>query len=142
MIQNENDLRALVREECGDKARWVEPGLGSSYGLPDCWVAHKGHCVHLELKLGRIIQVGELSTLAFDLRPGQRQEIKAMMRDKIKVGVLVGLVHSNLIWFLRPVKEVIEGRVGSQILVNQSNEWEAGSTGEKSFESGINMLYF
>ena len=54
MIVNEDDVRAWVRQASGGKARWVEPALGSTPGLPDCWVPFDSAQVHLELKAGEI----------------------------------------------------------------------------------------
>lgn len=146
MIENENDIRDFVRADAGGKERWVEPSIGSSYGLPDCWVAHNGHCIHLELKVGKI--VGALTNtpaLSFELRPGQKKEIRKMVADGLKVGLLVGLIQTEAMWFIRPCPEMYEGKIPMDVMLKQSQEYSAGSSSSEegnSFQSGLNFIYF
>jgi hypothetical protein len=143
MIRNENDIRALVRADAKGKDRWVEPAIGSTYGLPDCWVAHKGHCVHVELKVGALVHKGvNMPSVKFELRAGQRSEIKAMMRDGLKVGVLVGLINTDVAWFIRPCLGLYRGEVTAEEMLMYSQECEFGSNSSKSFESGLSFLSF
>lgn len=87
MINSEDDVRAWVREASGGKARWVEPALGSTPGLPDCWVPmHCGSQVHLELKAGRLTG----GMLRYKLRPEQKREIAKMADDSVPVGLRIG----------------------------------------------------
>jgi hypothetical protein len=109
MFQTEGDVRFWVREASNGHARWVEHARGGTVGLPDCWVPCRGTLtsVHLELKLGEI----KGSELCFTIRPEQRREIFAMVRDNVPVGLLVGIKGSETAMFIPPVKGVLFGRM-------------------------------
>jgi len=110
VILSEDDVRAYVREASGGKARWIEPALGSTPGLPDCWVP-KGKGigqVHLELKCGQI----KNGRLRFKVRPEQKKEIKRMIQDGVVVGFLVGIQDTHNCVFMAVTGDSLGGNVG------------------------------
>lgn len=107
MINSEDDVRAYVRQASAGRARWVEPALGSTPGLPDCWVPMGDRQVHLELKCGEI----KGGKLCFTVRPEQRREIKAMLKDGVTVGFCVGLAGTKSVLFMAATQESLAGKV-------------------------------
>ena len=85
--------------------------MGSTSGLPDCWlpVEHCGQVLtcHLELKCGELIG----DWLVFKVRPEQRRELKAMVRDGVKVGFLVGIKGSGSCCLLAVGGQSLAGKV-------------------------------
>lgn len=137
MILSEDDVRAYVREESGGKARWVEPALGSTPGLPDCWVPYEGQQVHFELKCGTLIN----GILRYAVRPEQRREIIAMKDDGIKVGLVIGVKGSKTVIFAKPTPEFLLGVVSLRVpsLFQQWLEFELDS--KHGFWSGVNFIF-
>ncbi len=112
MINSEADVRTWVRDASGGKARWVEPALGSTPGLPDCWVPwptgfDAGEVVHLELKCG-VLKDG---VITYKVRPEQKREIPAIMKDGVKVGLLVGIKGTGVVVFAYPNSDALNGRL-------------------------------
>ena len=111
LITSENDVREMVRKGSGGLARWVEPAMGSTNGLPDCWlpVEREGvtETVHLELKCGKLGG----RELTFHVRPEQKRELRAMARDGVKAGFLVGVEASNMAIFLPVDDDSLAGKV-------------------------------
>jgi hypothetical protein len=115
VIESEDDVRAYVREASLGRARWVEPALGSTPGLPDCWVPLpverwrniKTVQVHLELKAGVITE----GYLRYELRPEQRREIRVMLADKLSVGLLIGIKGTQTVVFALPTEKALSGRI-------------------------------
>lgn len=108
MINSEDDVRIWVRQASAGKARWVEPALGSTPGLPDCWVVadpETGCQVHLELKAGSV----KGDNLRYKMRPEQVKQINAMRDDGVKVGLLVGLKGTNTLIFARISPKILSG---------------------------------
>jgi len=110
IISSESDVRALVRNAAGAKARWVEPGLGSTPGLPDCWVQMKAGgwaaTVHLELKAGEL----EGDEVRFHVRPEQKKQIKSIVDDGGFAGLLVGIKGTCACIFLPPTPLTLSGK--------------------------------
>lgn len=134
MIESEDDVRAYVRQASAGRARWVEPALGSTPGLPDCWVPMRcGRQVHLELKAG-VIKGG---VLQFTVRPEQRREIRALLRDSIPVGLLIGIEGTGSVVFAKITTTTLSG------LRNLDNEFcfltETKKVG--GFWSGVNFIF-
>lgn len=96
MYRLESDLRRWMREGLGDKARWVEPALGSTIGLPDCWTPIKGSRipVWVELKLAEC----RAGRLLFTVRPEQRKQLTSMVRDGAIVGLIAGQKQGDRVW--------------------------------------------
>lgn len=149
MILSEDDVRAYVREASGGKARWVEPALGSTPGLPDCWVPWKYSVsfgdedeyfdaqVQLELKCGKIIR----NSLCYDVRPEQRKQIIKMMDDGVKVGLIIGIKHSNTLIFTKPQPQFLQGKWS---LVDDGlfpYRFECCVDELSSFWSGVNFIF-
>lgn len=145
MINSEDDVRAWVREASGGKARWVEPALGSTPGLPDCWVplevSHDDFwetaCVQMELKCGRMSD----GRVKYSLRPEQVREIRAMVDDGLKVGLLIGVKGTTTLIFCRPTPAML---FGGWAFYDEhvEGDWlqvEAGSA--NGFNYGVNFIF-
>lgn len=78
MFKNEKQLRKLMRDCSCKTLWWIEPNLGSSDGLPDCFtlVDPRGELVFAELKRGWL---GIDGVLKFEVRRAQRDVIGDMM---------------------------------------------------------------
>jgi len=137
VISSEDDVRAFVRQASEGKARWVEPGLGSTNGLPDCWVPFEGKQVHLELKVGRI-QGGKL---CFRMRPEQRREIRAMLEDGVPVGLAVGLLGTKSIIFLPPKMDVLNGKVDFAGNRTETKRLEVTTENQILFWKGVRFIF-
>lgn len=111
MITSEDDVRAWVREVSGGKARWVEPALGSTAGLPDCWVPWaQVHSkwrlnVHIELKLGRIRD----GLVRYKMRPEQIKQILSMVDEGVPVGLCIGIKNTRQVIFAKPKPVLLSG---------------------------------
>lgn len=136
-IASEDDVRAWVRSASGGKARWVEPGLGSTPGLPDCWVPWGDSLVWIELKCGRMKE----GKVAYDLRPEQVKQIKAMVDDGVKVGLLVGVKGQRTLLFCRPTPMMLCGR-WSTYGDSLASEWFAIQPDTSDgFSLGVNFIF-
>lgn len=134
IINQEDDVRAWVREASEGKARWIEPALGSTAGLPDCWVPVDGRCVHLELKCGWI-KKGELR---FTVRPEQKRELLRMVEDGVPVGLLVGVKGTNSVVFLTVTEDVVNGAVS---LAGEGDRlWKETESMAGGFWAGVNFI--
>lgn len=133
IVTHEDDVRAYVREASRGQARWVEPALGSTAGLPDCWVPWLGRCVHLELKAGELRR----GYLHYEVRPEQRRELKAMVEDRIACGFLIGIKGGQTMVFAR----VDEGSLAGKVKIDQVQmgvKWLASqSDGIDGFLNGV-----
>lgn len=112
MIVDEGDVRNWVRQASAGKARWVEPSMGSTIGLPDCWVPMDNGLltmqVHLELKAGEI----KGNKLCYTVRPEQRRELRAMLRDGVPVGFVIGVTGTvGSFVFAWPTTQAQTGRL-------------------------------
>jgi hypothetical protein len=116
MISSEDDVRAHVTHPANGKARWIEPGLGSSFGMPDCWVPLQRHCVHIELKCGVIIN----AVLRYTVRPEQKKQLQILKLDDIPCGLLIGIKHSDLLIAARVDAETLSGALK---LEKDSGKW-------------------
>ncbi len=138
MIDSEDDVRAYVRQASAGQARWVEPALGSTPGLPDCWVPMRcGRQVHLELKCGELKD----GVLCFTVRPEQRREIKKMASERVPVGFLIGLSDSHSLAFTAATKESLCGKV--LIASNETPRFWADSRelARDGFWAGVNFIF-
>lgn len=138
MIESEDDVRSYVREASGGKARWVEPALGSTPGLPDCWVPYEDRQVHLELKCGSL----DTGLLRFTVRPEQRREIRKMIEDKVNVGFLVGLKDTDLVFFIRPSDGALAGLVDISRQKDKKMAMESKMGDRADFWSGVYFIFF
>jgi hypothetical protein len=102
IFKSESDVRVWVRIQSNGRARWIEHAAGGTPGLPDCWVPHGPHQVHLELKLADLNKAGQLR---FTVRPQQRLEIMRMMHDAVPVGLLVGVKGTSVLLFVPPTRK-------------------------------------
>jgi hypothetical protein len=138
IINDEGDVRAWVREASEGKARWVEPALGSTAGLPDCWVPEQGYCVWLELKVG---EVKGGTHLCYEVRPEQRRELKAMAKGKVPCGLLIGIKGSALLIWALPTAAAMAGKLEVSG-VNGARKFQVANTGEvRKFGSGVNFIF-
>ena len=119
MINSEDDVRAWVREASGGKARWVEPAMGSTPGLPDCWVPWGEYQVHLELKAGAVVNIRGRSFLRYEVRPEQRREIRVGLMDKVRIGLLIGVKGTNSCVFALPSDHALAGKIDMSDKVDQ-----------------------
>jgi len=84
----------------------VEPAIGSTPGLPDCWVPVGDRCLHLELKLGSIGG----GMLRYTVRPEQAKQIAALKADSVPVGLLIGIKGTHTVIFARAMPLVLAGK--------------------------------
>lgn len=102
--------------------------MGSTVGLPDCWVPisydvvglTRETQVHLELKVGKI----KGNHLHYHVRPEQRREIRAMLRDGVSVGLVIGIEGTDVAVFALPNKRAMDGKLllcGSEAEKNTKN---------------------
>lgn len=139
MITSEDDVRAWVRKVSGGKARWVEPALGSTPGLPDCWVVWpKGRRtrVDLELKAAEVVK----GQIRYHVRPEQKRQLKSMAEDGLAVGFLVGIVDSNAFVFLPIDRDSLAGRVSLTDGV-VPRLWAFEESPEEQFWAGVNFIF-
>jgi hypothetical protein len=145
MIKDEADVRSWVRQASAGKARWVEPSMGSTLGLPDCWVPIsydvvgivKEAQVHLELKVGEI----KGNHLCFTVRPEQRREIKSMIGDGVPVGMIIGIVGTDFAVFALPTRHVLNGKmsmVGGEAAANTMN---ISTQNDSRFYDGVFFIF-
>lgn len=136
-ITDEDDVRAWVRA-ASSKARWVEPGLGSTPGLPDCWVPMEdGRSVHLELKAGRI----DKGLLRFTVRPEQRKQILALLDDGVAVGLLIGVKGARSLIFMLPTPSALMGEVALHANGAEQTWLGFDVTGLTAFQDGVNFIF-
>lgn len=137
MINSEDDVRAWVRSASGGKARWIEPGLGSTPGLPDCWVPVGDSQVWIELKCGKI----KNGNVSYNLRPEQMKQIRAMVDDGVKVGLLVGLKGQRTLLFCQPTPMILGGQWSTynDYMLSQWFGIETGS--EAMLLEGVNFIF-
>ena len=138
-FQSENDLRSWVRWASFGKARWVEPSIGSTTGLPDFWVPFGGFglSTHIELKFG---EIHKGSMLKYNIRTSQIREINKMLADGISVGLMVGIKDSKEIIILPPTEEALSGYVDMSDLHGNKKRLVDGSL-RKSFWFGISFVF-
>lgn len=117
MILSESDVRAHVRDVANGTARWIEPSLGSTIGLPDCWVPKQGVCVHIELKCG----VLKNSELRYEVRPEQKKQLQLMKQDKVPCGLLIGVEGTEILIAARIDRESLSGRL--KLEKNGEEKW-------------------
>lgn len=138
MINSEDDVRAWVRGASGGRARWVEPALGSTPGLPDCWVPMEcGRQVHLELKAGVI--TGE--HLRFSIRPEQRREIRQMLSDRVGVGLAIGIKGSATVVFAKATDKILSGSINLSSVHFSKNCLPVTMHSVGGFWSGVNFIF-
>lgn len=137
LISSEDDVRALVRMASGGSARWVEPALGSTPGLPDCWVPLHSACVHLELKLGTI----KNNRLKYKLRPEQRREILALVDDGVKVGLLVGVKGTDEMFFMPAEPIFLHGELSLFDDGWMKRCYQVTLMKDHSFMAGVNFIF-
>jgi hypothetical protein len=138
LITSEDDVRTYVRQASAGRVRWVEPALGSTPGLPDCWVPLRcGRQVHLELKAGNLTK----GILRYKVRPEQKREIAKMADDGVPVGLLIGIKGSKLVVFARPRAIFLFGEwsMRSDDLAEDWESWSTDSVGR--FWSGVNFIF-
>jgi hypothetical protein len=146
LIESEDDVRAYVRAASAGRARWVEPALGSTPGLPDCWVPLKVQGdggsflavnVHLELKAGEV----KGGKFCYTIRPEQKREIRSMLKDGVKVGILLGVKGTRQVVFFQATEESLSGSVlvtskDTAFLLLSYKPW----TGD-GFWRGVNFIF-
>lgn len=136
MIRDERDVRDWVRSSSGGMARWVEPALGSTPGLPDCWVVvGRGRLVQLELKVGDV----KGDRIRFTVRPEQRREIKRMVHDRVPVGIVLGIRNTESLMFLLPTREALAGNIS--VTVGGGDRLMAWQDRAASFWPGVNFIF-
>jgi hypothetical protein len=123
VIANEDDVRTYVRKTANGKVRWVEPALGSTSGLPDCWVPWGSYCVHIELKCGEIKQ----GVLCYTVRPEQKRELRLMRTDGVPCGLLIGVQGTDTMVVALPTTEALSGRLE---LKNMGESWVSVAPGD------------
>jgi len=138
LITSEDDVRAWVRLASGNKARWVEPSLGSTPGLPDCWVPHSEEQVHFELKCGTL---GSDGVLKYNVRPEQRREIRAMVDDRVKVGLIIGIRDSPIVIFAMPSIPFLAGKVKLKSCEGRSYSADGHIDNLSCFQAGVNFIF-
>lgn len=136
MIESEDDVRAYVRQASAGRARWVEPALGSTPGLPDCWVPVSDRQVHLELKCGRLNN----GMLRYTMRPEQRKQILQMVEDDVPVGLLVGVKGTKMVIFMHPEPRNIHGELSLRSEDAARHRLEFGIDESGGFWAGVNFI--
>lgn len=141
MIRQERDLRRLMREsELGKRIRWVEPAMGSTLGLPDCflqWGAPGMPTVlWLELKLGRVAPQRP-DVMLFHIRPDQKATISQMRYEGMKVGLIVAEQHSRRVYGVNG-----GAAVHGSFVIGQAHEARISGEGEILWREMFNFLFF
>lgn len=139
MINSEDDVRAWVREASGGKARWVEPALGSTPGLPDCWVPCGSHQVHFELKAAVLWDAKGKSFLRYEVRPEQRREIRSGLMDRVRIGLIIGVKGTSSVLFALPSDHALAGKIGLSDKVDQ-RRFMAMDCRSGQFWSGVDFV--
>ena len=136
-VNGEFSVREWVAEASGGKARWVEPAIGSTPGLPDCWVPIGGRCMHLELKAGRISD----GVLRYKVRAPQVKEMRSMVEDRVPVGLLIGVIDTGILI----VSQVNDSSLAGSFEISSfgSKDWlwlDTVPAPEKNFRSLVNFI--
>lgn len=108
-IATESDLRRWLRVRFGSRLFWVEPSAGSTFGVPDCFLALDGQAIFLEAKLAVIMKRDDV--VKFNVRPEQRRVITRMMEwDLVVLGVVAvkGTPDVHVFW---PDEGFLDGRL-------------------------------
>lgn len=110
LLKSEKDVRDWVKKCTNRKARWVEPSVGSTVGLPDCWIPMGvgRPQVHVELKHGKVTETGRVK---FTVRPSQKTEIKKMIADGVPVLFFVSINLTKIILMMTVNDDVLSGVV-------------------------------
>lgn len=137
MFFSESDVRQWVREASKNKARWVEPTIGATAGLPDCWVPWERNCVHLELKIAHI----EAGCLRFKVRPEQVREHRAMVLDGVVSGLLVGIKGTPELFFLPPDDENLAGKYPFDTIKQDIKHKQVAMNEVGGFWAGVNFIF-
>jgi hypothetical protein len=104
-FRTENDVRRAIRCGLGRHARFIEPGAGSTLGLPDVFCAWPcGTSIFAELKLGAI----KNNIIRIQIRPAQKQQISSLMADACRVCFIVGIKGTEDLYLLSP-EEALRG---------------------------------
>ena len=122
MRTDEDRLRAMVKEEFGNLALWVESSMGGTFGFPDCVVIPSfARPRFLELKGVYFIEGPPSNSrgqrLAFEAHPQQRSTIRSLAFSGSPTGVL-GLRTEG-------------GRKGRVFWVPSTVDWERIDKAEK-----------
>lgn len=137
-INEEKDLRRWIRDNYGpDDAKWIEPSMGSTSGLPDVFFPDDtGWTVWAELKVGTT-KDGELR---FTVRPEQKQELRSMVKKNMSCGIIVADLLTKVLWGFLPDEEALAGKVGLEGAVEGGWALAVGSCDKESFAQIIRFF--
>jgi hypothetical protein len=108
--KSEKDIRKAIRDQksFADRTFWIEPNLGSTDGLPDCFVLMGWEkLAWLELKLGAI----DKGHLLFKVRSAQRDVMLSLSGKGQRCYILAGEENGTRLWLLPCERAVLNGRV-------------------------------
>lgn len=106
LFQIEGDVREWLRATYRGEVFWIEPGRGSSVGMPDCVLQIGGRAIFAELKLGR---VGRGGVVRYRVRPEQRQTARRMRANGHAIVVVIGVRGTDQIYIAPSVDNVLWG---------------------------------
>lgn len=137
-IDLEADVRKFVRDTTDDKAWWIEPARGSTFGLPDCILPHgpTGAVIWFELKVAELKAGG----LYFEVRPKQRDQIRKMLGRKQRVVFIIGIKRTTDIMAFLPTADTCFGHI-EDINLAISQGYGIMLTSSKALEAAYNTPY-
>lgn len=107
VIKSEKDVRKFVRENFGKRAKFIEPSMGSTKGIPDCYLL-LGGLLWIELKSGPLTGDGHVVS---DVRPAQAEQIGDLLNDGQKVAMLIGVEGHDKLILTQGRDQMLSGRV-------------------------------
>lgn len=92
IFTSEADVRRWVRDQFGKSVFWIEPSMGSTFGLPDVLLAWVCQLVPIELKFAKINRAGELKVA---YRANQRKMVNRFDKLSIPFFSLTGVAGES-----------------------------------------------
>ena len=94
-MKSENDLRAWLKKELGDRVFWIEPAGGATPGMPDTMILVDGGATTVdfapvELKFDEVWKTNDTHKWFVNMRPAQLGVARLMTLLGGKFFVLVG----------------------------------------------------
>ncbi len=141
LIREERDLRRLLRTGAfGKRIRWIEPSIGSTIGLPDCFLqwGQPGQptVLWVELKIGNLAPRNP-GVMLFSIRAEQKACITQMRYEGMKVGMIVAEQHSRKIFGVRG-----DAAVHGSFELRHAMPARISEEGEVDWREIFNFLFF
>lgn len=98
---SEQDVRRWAWGNLMGEKWWIENKSGGSFGFTDLVIAHDGVSGMIELKLGEWSTEKSGFGIKFSIRAAQLGTLRALARERVPSGVLVGIAGTDGAAFVR-----------------------------------------